>query len=65
VGNSLDDASLKTLMAHQKAGVVFTDPPYNVKIDGHASGNGSVRHREFPMAVGEMSELEFVSFLTT
>ncbi|HEY6767706.1 MAG TPA: site-specific DNA-methyltransferase, partial [Candidatus Sulfotelmatobacter sp.] len=34
-------------------------------IDGHATGNGSIRHREFQMASGEMSELEFVAFLTT
>ena len=64
-GNSLEDASLRTLMAHRRASVVFTDPPFNVKIDGHASGNGSVRHREFAMASGEMNEAEFVAFLTT
>lgn len=43
--------------------MVFTDPPFNVKIDGHATGNGAIRHREFVMASGEMSEVEFVSFL--
>jgi DNA modification methylase len=62
-GNSLDDASLKNLIAGRKAGVVFADPPYNVKIDGHVSGNGSVRHREFAMAAGEMNDAEFVAFL--
>ena len=45
--------------------MVFCDPPYNVRIDGHACGNGSIRHREFPMASGEMSEAEFISFLTS
>ena len=44
---------------------MFIDPPYNVPIDGHVSGNGSIRHREFQMASGEMSEFEFVSFLTS
>jgi hypothetical protein len=44
--------------------VVFTDSPYNVRIDGHATGNGSIHHREFAMASGEMSEVEFVSFLS-
>ena len=42
-----------------------TDPPWNVPIEGHVCGNGSVRHREFPMASGEMSELEFISFLSS
>jgi len=52
-------------MASRRADVIFVDIPYNVPIDGHASGNGSVRHREFQMASGEMSEAEFLSFLTT
>ena len=40
----------------------FLDPPYNVKINGHANAKG--RHREFAMASGEMSENEFRKFLT-
>jgi DNA modification methylase len=40
----------------------FLDPPYNVRIGGHAVSAG--RHREFAMASGEMSEAEFRSFLT-
>jgi DNA modification methylase len=47
----------------RKAAIVFADPPFNVKIDGHATGNGTIRHREFVMASGEMSEVEFRSFL--
>jgi DNA modification methylase len=39
----------------------FLDPPYNVRIGGHAVSAGS--HREFAMASGEMSEAEFRSFL--
>ena len=45
--------------------MVFADPPFNVRIHGHATGNGAIRHREFAMASGEMSEAEFVAFLTT
>jgi DNA modification methylase len=52
-------------MAGRRAELVFVDPPYNVAIDRHASGNGSFRHREFAMAAGEMNEAEFVAFLTT
>ena len=46
------------------AQMVFVDPPYNVPINGHVSGLGKVKHREFAMAFGEMSEAEFVEFLT-
>jgi DNA modification methylase len=64
-GSALQQTSYATLMASRRADVVFIDPPYNVPIAGHASGNGSVQHREFQMASGEMSEAEFVAFLTT
>jgi hypothetical protein len=40
-------------MEDSKADLVITDPPYNVPIDGHATGNGSIRHRKFGMALGE------------
>ena len=40
----------------------FLDPPYNVKINGHANAAG--RHREFAMASGEMSTAEFRTFLS-
>src|SRR5829696_345411 len=39
----------------------FLDPPYNVRISGHANARG--RHREFAMASGEMTEEEFRAFL--
>ncbi len=62
-GNSLHEDTYKALMGSRRAAAVFTDPPFNVKIDGHATGNGAIKHREFAMASGEMSEAEFVSFL--
>lgn len=62
-GNSLDPSICKLLMAGEQAQMVFTDPPYNVPIDGHVSGAGSVRHREFAMASGEMSREQFTTFL--
>jgi DNA modification methylase len=62
-GNSLVAADYERLMEGVKADLVITDPPYNVVIDGHATGNGSVHHREFAMASGEMSSNEFTSFL--
>jgi DNA modification methylase len=63
-GNALDARAYETLMAGERAAMVFCDPPYNVRIDGHVSGLGQVRHREFAMASGEMSEAEFTAFLT-
>jgi len=56
--------SYDALLGADKAQMVFVDPPYNVRIDGHVCGSGSIRHREFGMAAGEMSEGEFISFLT-
>jgi DNA modification methylase len=63
-GNALDTRAYEALMAGKRATMVFCDPPYNVKIDGHASGLGRTHHPEFVMASGEMSDAEFASFLT-
>jgi DNA modification methylase len=52
-------------MNGEMAAAAFTDMPYNVKIDGHAGGKGRIKHREFVMASGEMSEKEFTEFLTS
>jgi DNA modification methylase len=62
-GNALDPDSFAALMGEERAAMVFTDPPYNVPIDGHASGLGAIHHRPFPMASGEMDEAEFAAFL--
>jgi len=62
-GNSLDRDAVVILMDGEKAQMVFSDPPYNVRIDGHVSGLGGVRHREFAMASGEMTSKQFVGFL--
>ena len=64
-GNTLDRSSFQTLLGEQLADAVFSDPPYNLKIDGNVSGLGRVRHGDFPMASGEMSCEEYTSFLTT
>jgi DNA modification methylase len=64
-GSALDPAAYATLMHGALATMIFTDPPYNVRIDGHASGLGAIRHREFAMASGEMDETEFKAFLTS
>jgi hypothetical protein len=45
-----------------KIDAAFLDPPYNVRISGHANAKG--RHREFAMAPGEMTDEAFRAFLT-
>ena len=62
-GSALDAAAFAALMGDERAAMVFTDPPYNVPIDGHASGLGAIHHRPFPMASGEMDRTEFTAFL--
>ncbi|MDR1160408.1 MAG: ParB N-terminal domain-containing protein [Syntrophomonadaceae bacterium] len=63
-GNALEERSFIDLTGGKQANMVFTDPPYNVKIDGNVCGKGSNRHKEFAMASGEMSNDEFTLFLT-
>jgi len=61
--SALDLQAFTALMGEERATMVFTDPPYNVPIDGHASGLGGIHHRPFPMASGEMDKAEFTAFL--
>jgi DNA modification methylase len=62
-GDATDRAVIDALMQGETAQAAFTDPPYNVAIDGHVSTGDS--HREFVMASGEMSDAEFEAFLTS
>jgi DNA modification methylase len=45
----------------ERIDAAFLDPPYNVRINGHANVRGW--HREFAMASGEMTEDRFRTFL--
>ncbi|MCB1526946.1 MAG: ParB N-terminal domain-containing protein [Hyphomicrobiaceae bacterium] len=62
-GDALAPETYTQLLAGEQAEMIFTDPPYNVKIDGHVSGLGAAKHREFAFASGEMTEDEFTRFL--
>jgi DNA modification methylase len=62
-GDSRHRESFETVLEHERCDLVFTDPPYNVPIEGHVCGLGRVRHREFAMGVGEMSREVFTGFL--
>ena len=62
-GDARDKAFVRRVVGiDTKIDAAFMDPPYNVKIGGHAVARGS--HREFAMASGEMSETAFRGFLT-
>lgn len=62
-GDALDPKIVQDLMAGETARMAFSDPPYNVKIDGHVGNSGKIQHREFAMASGEMSDAQFTAFL--
>jgi DNA modification methylase len=63
--DACDKAAYTELLNGEQVRLVFTDSPYNVPIDGHVSGLGAVKHREFKMASGEMTPAEFEHFLRT
>lgn len=63
-GDARSATDMAALMKGEEADMVFTDPPYNVAIDGNVCGLGGIKHREFAMASGEMNEDEFTTFLT-
>lgn len=62
-GDARELKDIRQVCFDEPVDAVFTDPPYNCKIDGHVSGLDKVKHREFVMASGEMTEPEFKAFL--
>ena len=59
----MEEISYKKLLQNELAQVVFTDPPYNVKIKGNVTKQK--QHEEFELASGEMKKGEFIDFLKT
>jgi DNA modification methylase len=62
-GNAMSSPDIDRLIGDRTIDLIFTDPPYNVPIDGHVGGLGAIRHREFAFAAGEMTSGEFTAFL--
>ena len=62
-GDAREQKSYVAVLGDAKADLIFTDPPYNVKIQGNVAGSGKNTYREFAMASGEMSPAEFTEFL--
>ncbi len=63
-GDALQTQSYDTLLKGETPQMVFTDPPYNVPVNGHVRCGTGGDHREFAMASGEMSDSEFRGFLS-
>jgi len=61
-GSARDGTGLANILLDQPVDAVFTDPPYNLKINGHVR-DASGGFAEFAEASGEMSRKEFVAFL--
>lgn len=62
-GDAREHKAYEEVLDGNRAEFVFTDPPYNVPIDGHVSGLGRIRHGDFAMGCGEMDEAQFTGFL--
>ena len=62
-GDALDPAVHALLLGDAKVRMVWTNPPYNVPVQGHVRIGGASTHREFAMGVGEMSVAGFRAFL--
>ena len=63
-GDARHEADYAVLLGNAAADLVFTDPPYNVRVEGNVCGSGSIKHAEFAMASGEMSADVFTAFLS-
>lgn len=59
-----DSKKVNELMQDEKARIVNCDPPYNLRTDTF-SNLGEVEHKDFAMGGGEMSDEEFVTFLSS
>lgn len=62
-GDSTKPALIAELLGDEEVRLVLSDVPFNLKIDGFASGLGRNKHSDFAMAAGEMSYYQFVGFL--
>jgi len=61
-GDAREESDMDRLLGHERAGMAFLDPPFNVKVR-NIVGRGRIKHDEFAMASGEMSSTDFLSFL--
>lgn len=62
--DSRDGEPYAALLGDERAIMVISDAPYNLKINGHVGGSGNIKQREFIMGSGEMSDAQFTDFLS-
>jgi len=62
--DALQAEAYDLLLGSDRAHMVFSDPPYNLRIKD-VVGSGRVKHPEFAMASGEMTEAAFTAFLAS
>lgn len=62
-GSALDPETYAAVMGADRATMIFSDPPWNVPVQGHMGGLGKRKHRPFVQAAGEMSNVEFSAFI--
>lgn len=60
-GTCLEAGPYQNLLREDMARMLFSDPPYGIRI----RGNVSRKHEDFAMGVGEQSRPEFTAFLET
>ena len=61
-GDARDADFLRRLLDGEQPTCVFADPPFNRPVAQHIGGKGRIKHPEFVMASGEMSDAEFQQF---
>jgi DNA modification methylase len=62
-GDARDQVTYDGLLNGARVAMAFTDPPYNVAIEGHVTTRKTGVHRPFAMAVGELDPSAFEAFL--
>src|SRR5690606_26078778 len=62
-GDARSREDMAKLLTGEQTAMVITDPPFNVKVNGHVGGRGKTKHREFAFGSGEMSPQEYREFL--
>jgi DNA modification methylase len=63
-GDATDAKSFRSLMGGKQANLVFSDPPYNVKM-AKVQGRGKTKYRDFLQGSGELSPEEYARFIRT
>lgn len=61
-GDATDRATIGLLLGNTAAAMIFMDPPYGCKIEGHVSGLGKNKHRDFVQGAGEQTPEEYALF---